>query len=419
MRILMFSPRPPWPATRGGNQRSNLLYRALSTLGDVDLYLVQNEPLAAAQEEVLRLQFRMVGQRGLPPRGQRGMWANFSSLHPRLINRLAHNFGDHRVHYTPVPSIRAEVEALCRDAAYDLIVGRYLMPTAAAGGLAMSAPAIVDVDDVETQAYVSRLQRPGVGVLEGRMLRWHIARYERVIPKVAAKAAHLWVAATADLGSIPHSSVSVLPNIPFVDSPGEREFAPSTKPGVILSVTSMNFAVNERAIDRFVAHVWPRIRAQEPHAQYVVVGSQMTDAQRDRWSAVAGVRALGFVEDLSSAYRDASFTVVPIFEGGGTKIKVLESFLFGRVPVVTSHSVRGYEDVLKDGECLSVADTEEQLVQKCVELLRHPAKRDAMAARGAKVVAKQFSYERFSERVTGDVKMVLERTRSNADAVGK
>src|SRR5690606_21015222 len=119
---------------------------------------------------------------------------------------------------------------------------------------------------------------------------------------------------------------------------------------VILTVSAMRFRVNEEAVDRFVQKIWPRIRAAAPQARFRIVGSQMTEAHRARWGAHAGVEVIGFVERLADAYGACALTVAPIFEGGGTKIKVLESLLYGRTCVVAPHAQRGYEHVLRHGE---------------------------------------------------------------------
>jgi glycosyltransferase involved in cell wall biosynthesis len=379
-------------------------------MGSVDLILLQNRATPADDAEILLSRFGLVRQLGLPERGQRGNWKYLHGVAPSLVTRLAHNMGDHELHYQPDDTIKRELASLHATKKYDLVVGRYLMPTALAGGLDLSIPALVDIDDLDTQKYISRLDRPGTNIAERWILQWHIARFQRIVPRVVSLASHLWIAADEDSNAIDHPSISVLRNIPYIDDQNMMITQPSSPDSkIILSVTSMNFQVNERAIDRFVFHVWPRIREKEPDATFVVVGSQMTDSQKDRWSAVDGVKALGFVEDLAKSYSDAAFTVVPIFEGGGTKIKVLESYIYGRTAVSASHSLRGYDHVLKDEDSIMVAENEAILVEKCVKMLRQPKLRNDMAQKGKDLVLKHFSFDSFSNRVATDVHAVFQK----------
>jgi glycosyltransferase involved in cell wall biosynthesis len=121
------------------------------------------------------------------------------------------------------------------------------------------------------------------------------------------------------------------------------------------------------------------------------------------------------VPDLAEEYARAAFTVAPIYEGGGTKIKVLESLNRGRTVAMMRHSLRGYEHALVHGEDVWVADTDAELAEGCIRLLASPDLRDSLAAHGA-IQAQEFSFSRFSEivketieRVTADGRGVRRR----------
>ena len=53
-------------------------------------------------------------------------------------------------------------------------------------------------------------------------------------------------------------------------------------------------------------------------------------------AALPNVEVSGFVQDLPPVYERAAFTVAPIYWGGGTKIKVLESLAYGRTCVASA-----------------------------------------------------------------------------------
>jgi glycosyltransferase involved in cell wall biosynthesis len=167
----------------------------------------------------------------------------------------------------------------------------------------------------------------------------------------------------------------------------------------MLIVGSLRHTVNVRAIDRFLRSGWPRIFKNEPGSEFRIVGYGMTDVQQDRWGAVPGVVPVGFIEDLRSEYGRCAFTVVPVFEGGGTKIKVLESLRYGRTVVAASHSCRGYTDILRHGEALWEAPDEDAIVEGCIRLLREPGLREKMAEAGCRLVRRHYSCERFQQVV--------------------
>ena len=117
------------------------------------------------------------------------------------------------------------------------------------------------------------------------------------------------------------------------------------------------------------------------------------------------MKLLGFVEDLEQVYDDCAVSVVPISAGAGTKIKVLESLRNGRPVVLTSHSLRGYEDVLENGRDLLVADRPSDMASAIVRLLKSPETRESMARSGQPRVDRHFGFDAFASAVTG----VLER----------
>jgi len=316
----------------------------------------------------------------------------------RPLDRLRKNFNRWHIRYLPDSNIQSWLSERIAARPYDLLVGRYLRHTVRSGALSHS-PVIVDVDDLDTQTYLSRAGVPGIPSSELRKLPRRARLLDRVIQKWLPRATHLWVTSEEDRHAVGPSRTTVLPNIPLSTPPGP--LPTKSDSNTILFVGSMKFRVNTRATQRFVYHAWPKIKSLHPSAILRIVGSGMTPEHRANWSSVPGVEPLGFVDDLRPLYADCAFVAVPIYEGGGTKIKVLEALTYGRSCVVTRHSHRGYEDSLRSGESLLVADTETQFVDACVRLLRNPELRDALARHGSAQAARRFTYSAF-ERIVRD-----------------
>ncbi len=78
----------------------------------------------------------------------------------------------------------------------------------------------------------------------------------------------------------------------------------------------------------------------------------------------------GAVADLSPWYAGADVVVVPLREGAGTRIKVLEAFAHRRPVVATPAAVAGLEVV--DGRSVHLGASPEELAAHVVRLLRHP-----------------------------------------------
>ena len=175
---------------------------------------------------------------------------------------------------------------------------------------------------------------------------------------------------------------------------------------VLLTVAFYHYQPNREGVDRFIREGWPEVRAACPTAEYWLVGKNDPATAR-HWQAVPGVKVLGYVDDLAAVYDASWFTLCPLWTGGGTNIKVLESLAFGRTCVATVIGHRGFEDRLQSGDSLLVAANAEDLAQNCIRLINDQARRFALAKRGQEVVRREFSYENFASIVHREVERAL------------
>src|SRR5208283_2677634 len=162
---------------------------------------------------------------------------------------------------------------------------------------------------------------------------------------------------------IPYGMASSNPPSPLPPNPSSK---------AILFVGMLSYIYNAQGITTFLKEAWPLIRQAHPDAIFRLVGSRLTEQDRERWAAVPGVELVGFVKDLREAYRDCAFGMVPIWSGGGTNIKVLEALMYGRTCVVSQPAHRGYTNVLRENESLMVGRNLQEIAAHCIELLQNP-----------------------------------------------
>ena len=97
----------------------------------------------------------------------------------------------------------------------------------------------------------------------------------------------------------------------------------------ILFVGSGNYPPYERGLAWFVSEVLPLVRTRT-HATLDVVGHRP-----ERPVSARGVSYIGPVSELAPWYERAHVAIVPVFEGSGTRLKVIEAMARGR-PVVST-----------------------------------------------------------------------------------
>jgi glycosyltransferase involved in cell wall biosynthesis len=176
-----------------------------------------------------------------------------------------------------------------------------------------------------------------------------------------------------------------VPNMPVPDVSGEKN---------ILFVGSLNYLPNREAFDFFVAEVWPDVMARHPDAAFWHVGNAPEDV-RGRFDNVLGLMFFGVVEDLRSIYERSAIAIAPLFQGSGTRIKLLEAAAHRKAMVSTRFAALDIGFV--EGVSIEFADTREEMIATCIELLDDPQKRRALGINACQHVAANHSWTAISE----------------------
>jgi glycosyltransferase involved in cell wall biosynthesis len=159
----------------------------------------------------------------------------------------------------------------------------------------------------------------------------------------------------------------------------------------VLFFGQLSYEPNAVGVRRFLAESWPRVLARRPQSRLRVVGA---GAPEDLATAVAGAPGaefVGFVEDLRAELDRAALVVVPVWQGGGTRLKVLEALAAGRPIASTALGASGIG--FRDGEHGLLANAPGELADAAAALLADPALAARLAA-GGRRLAERFRWSR-------------------------
>jgi glycosyltransferase involved in cell wall biosynthesis len=183
------------------------------------------------------------------------------------------------------------------------------------------------------------------------------------------------------------------------------------QPREILFVGSLSYFPNEDGALYFAREIFPLIRREKGDTViFRIVGFQCP-ARIRQWDGRDGVQVTGYAEDLTPFYERASIVVVPLRAGGGTRLKILEAFTYGRPVVSTAIGAEGLQ--ITSGENLLVADSPEAFATACLELLDRPERAEALVQGGLKVVQEFYSAEALGRYYDQAVRERSSETESN------
>jgi glycosyltransferase involved in cell wall biosynthesis len=165
----------------------------------------------------------------------------------------------------------------------------------------------------------------------------------------------------------------------------------------IMFVGGFTHRPNVDAVNWFVEYIWPRVRQENPQAQFIIVGSnppleiQMIQA--------GGVILKGYIsdEELESLYNTAKVVVVPLRFGAGVKGKTIEAMKYG-VPIVSTST--GIEGLPGNIDFLHAFNDAEAFAKEIIDLLQNDNKWEKLSRMSIDYVREEFSEEKAMEILT-------------------
>jgi glycosyltransferase involved in cell wall biosynthesis len=389
----------------GGGQRSLILYAALRALGPVDVAVLgaSRDGAPASPDPKLAEAFfpdaasvTRVGCDTLAVRNR--------SAREKLAYNLRRFLFVSRL-YAPDPRTRAALEGLLTPA-HRVVAVRYAL-TFCLTGLAATPDRriLVDIDDRDDQKFASAAEAAW-----GRGLRYRLFA-GRVVPAIRARligglsrASHLWYATPEDVLPIPGPATGVLPNVPFALTVPD-DLPPPSASREVLFVGTFSHTPNQAGMRWFLKDCWPRIAARDPGARLRIVGLGPWQSLAAEFPGLERVDYVGTVPEVGPEYARARLVISPLFEGGGSKIKVIEACAYGRPVVATPHSLRGFGADLP--EVVPQAETAEAFADLCCRYLADGAAADTLGARVQAIQQAQFSRAAVEARIAADIGAML------------
>jgi glycosyltransferase involved in cell wall biosynthesis len=125
------------------------------------------------------------------------------------------------------------------------------------------------------------------------------------------------------------------------------------------------------------------------------------------WLSAQNVEGLGWVADADAEMATWTFTIVPVFEGGGTRVKI--SNAFSRLCPVVSTTLGAYGYEVTSGRELLIADSADDFTSSCRKMLEADGLAEQLAANAWQAFQENWSWDAIGKQVEEAVRFVLKR----------
>ena len=405
MNILVLSAWCPFPADNGSRLRAYHLLRELAAQGHGLSLIALGQPdsdFARARPPLEAL--CMGGVQLFPSRffqkGTLKSWLGFLSLRPRMLLD------------TWQPDAAAAIARACQEDKHDIILA---LQTGIAHYVPASTPMPCVLDEVEVSSFLREWE--GTKSLKKRLrLGLMVAKFRAHIASLGPRFA-CWTCVSAlerqavlRLVGNAAPPVHILPNgvdLEYNTPAPEEAYNPDT----LIYNGALSFYANHEAVQHFVQDILPLIQRARPAAHLLVTGRIDTLAPDDPLRHHPAVTLTGYVNDIRPVVRRAAVCVVPLRQGGGTRLKILEAMALGVPVVATPCGAEGIDGV--DSEHLLIADAPADFARATVRLMEDAALRARLAVGGRRLVEECYGWHAIGAHLA----QILQECASGAERV--
>lgn len=165
--------------------------------------------------------------------------------------------------------------------------------------------------------------------------------------------------------------------------------------GKLLIVGNMSWYPTVKGTRYFIEHIYAGLKEQYKELQLFIVGARPAQELIDIARSDPSIVLTGYVDSVKEYYEQCDIAIVPIYEGTGAKLKVLEA-LGNHIPVVmTGYVAKDYEGV---GQAAIVAENDKELADGIQKLIGSEELRRQMCEREAIYYSQYMKENRYVDR---------------------
>lgn len=207
-----------------------------------------------------------------------------------------------------------------------------------------------------------------------------------------------------------YQPISIVPNGVDVAYLATTDFGPP-EPDTLIYSGALTYHPNFDAVDFFLREVFPLIQAERPQVKLFITG-KLDGVPIERLPVNKNVIFTGYLDDIRPRVAQSWINIVPLREGGGTRLKILEALALGTPVVATAKGVEGLD--LAAGHDLLVADEPAEFATTILQLLQDLPLRERLSQNGRQTVAARYDWSIIGRQFNEFLETVVAQGRRKA-----
>jgi len=168
-------------------------------------------------------------------------------------------------------------------------------------------------------------------------------------------------------------------------------------------IGAMDWRPNNDGIKWFLHKAWPVIHKAAPRFQFYFAGRGMDKEFLS--TDISGVHCMGEVPDADAFIADKKILIVPLWSGGGIRVKILEAMAAGKIVITTSKGIKGIE--ARPDEHYLRAHTPHDFAKAIRWCLENKPAAEKIAANARQLVAEKYEQTKVIKIVTEEVEHLI------------
>lgn len=156
---------------------------------------------------------------------------------------------------------------------------------------------------------------------------------------------------------------------------------------------------NMDALSFFCLRVWPLIKERFPEMRLTIIGMNPPQKLLELAENDKRIEFLGYVDDVRPFFSEATISICPIRDGGGTRIKILDAMAMGMPIVSTAIGCEGLD--VTPGKDVLIANSPNEFVDRIEKIVTDEEIRKNLSVVARKTAENKYSWDINGEKLNG------------------